>query len=159
MQIDVTLFINDKEEKVLVHPADLLVDVIREMLGLLGTKIGCREGECGACTVLIDGQPVNACLVPVLRVRGRHIQTIEGLGCAETPHILQEVFSEEGAIQCGYCTPGLILAASALLEKNPHPTDSDIQYALAGNLCRCGTYTKVIEAIKRVGREQKTGGI
>jgi len=151
--------VNDKEVKVQVYPGEMLVDVLRERLGFLGTKIGCREGECGACTVLLDGQAVNSCLVPALRVEGRHLTTIEGLGDEHSPHLLQVAFAAEGAVQCGYCTPGFILAAAALLDNNLNPTEVEIRHALTGNLCRCGTYPRVIRAIQKVSKQMgRMGG-
>ena len=150
--------VNDKDVQVQVHPGEILVDVLRERLGLLGTKIGCREGECGACTVLLDGQAVNSCLVPALRVQGRDLTTVEGLGNEHTPHLLQAAFAAEGAVQCGYCTPGFVLAAVALMANDKNPTEAEIRHALAGNLCRCGTYPRVINAIQRVSREMNLIG-
>jgi aerobic-type carbon monoxide dehydrogenase small subunit (CoxS/CutS family) len=133
--------------------------VLRERLGLTGTKIGCREGECGACTILLDGRPLNSCMVPALRAQGRKVTTIEGLGNLEAPHLLQAAFAEEGAVQCGYCTPGFVLAAAALLDRNPEPSEVEIRKALAGNLCRCGTYPRVIKAIQNVSQAmQRIGG-
>lgn len=159
-QQELSFQVNGRDVRIRVHPGEMLVDVLRERLGLTGTKIGCREGECGACTVLLDGRVVNACLVPAMRVGGREVVTVEGLGDERAPHPLQTAFAEEGAVQCGYCTPGLILAAAALLESNPEPSDREIGQALAGNLCRCGTYPRVIQAIRRVSHANlRTGGV
>ncbi len=133
-----------------VHPSAMLVDVLREQLGLIGTKIGCREGECGACTVLLDDELVNACLVPVFKANDCTITTIEGIGTNENPHPLQVAFAQEGAVQCGYCTPGFIMAAYALLKRNPHPSRDAILEILAGNLCRCTGYVRIIQAIESV---------
>jgi carbon-monoxide dehydrogenase small subunit len=156
---DLTFEVNGQEIHLSVHPGEMLVDVLRERLGLIGTKIGCREGECGACTILLDGKPLNSCMIPALRAQGRKVTTIEGLGNSESPHFLQTAFAEEGAIQCGYCTPGFILATAALLDHNPEPTEAEIRQALAGNLCRCGTYPRVIKTIQNVSRAmQRTGG-
>jgi len=155
---ELAFLVNEQEVQMKVHPGEMLVDVLRERLGLLGTKIGCREGECGACTVLLDGRAVNSCMVPALRVQGRSITTIEGLGDENTPHRLQRAFAEEGAVQCGYCTPGFILATASLLERNPDPSEEEIRYALAGNLCRCGTYPRVIKAIRKVCNQQTQRG-
>lgn len=140
--------INGKETEVEVSPTMRLIDVIRDVLNLTGTKEGCGEGECGACTVLIDGKPVNSCLVLVGQVQGKSITTIEGLNQGKELHPLQKAFIEEGAIQCGYCTPGMILSAKALLDENPNPSEEDIKRAISGNLCRCTGYKKIVQAIK-----------
>lgn len=143
-----SITVNDQPVQLKVDPSAMLVDVLREQLGLTGTKIGCREGECGACTVLVDGEPVNSCLLPALKAQGQRITTVEGLGSVEAPHPLQVALAEQGAIQCGYCTPGIVMAACALLARTPHPTDEEIRLALAGNLCRCTGYSKIIQAVK-----------
>lgn len=124
-----------------------LIDVLRDYLGLTGTKEGCGEGECGACTVLINGKPVNSCLIFALQAQGKDILTIEGLGSYDKLHPLQEAFLKRGAIQCGFCTPGMLLTAKALLDNNPNPTDREIKVAISGNLCRCTGYKKIVEAI------------
>jgi len=156
---DLVFEVNSQEVHLQVLPGEMLVDVLRGRLGLTGTKIGCREGECGACTILLDGQPINSCMVPALRAQGRRVTTIEGLGNTDAPHLLQAAFAEEGAIQCGYCTPGFVLAAAALLDRNPDPSEAEIRQALAGNLCRCGTYPRVINAIRKVSQAMhRTGG-
>jgi len=130
-----------------------LLQVLRDQLGLKGAKDGCGEGDCGACTVLMDGAPVNACLVLAPQSDGAEIVTIEGLGTPEAMHPLQAAFVEEGGTQCGYCTPGIIISALALLNENPSPTEEEIRWALAGNLCRCTGYTKVIAAVQRAAAE------
>jgi aerobic carbon-monoxide dehydrogenase small subunit len=124
-----------------------LLDVLREDLHLTGTKEGCGEGECGACAVLVDGALVNSCLVPAMQARGSEVRTIEGIATGDVLHAVQQAFVTWGGAQCGICTPGMILAAVSLLEKNPKPNDADIRIALAGNLCRCTGYTKIFEAV------------
>jgi aerobic-type carbon monoxide dehydrogenase small subunit (CoxS/CutS family) len=136
-------------------PQDLrLIDVLRDYLGLTGTKEGCSEGECGACTVLIDGEPFNSCLVFALQVENKNILTIEGLGNYQKLHPLQEAFLEYGAVQCGYCTPGMLLATKALIDKNPNPSEEEIKVAISGNLCRCTGYSKIIEAVSAVAKKE-----
>jgi aerobic-type carbon monoxide dehydrogenase small subunit (CoxS/CutS family) len=131
-----------------VDPERRLAGVLRDELGLTGTKLVCEEGACGACAVLLDGAPVNSCLILACAAAGRSVVTIEGLG-ADGPTKLQEAFVAEDALQCGFCTPGQIVSATALLARNPHPTTEDIRGAMAGNLCRCGTYPKIERAILR----------
>jgi carbon-monoxide dehydrogenase small subunit len=143
-----SMTVNGRDVVVDIEPDELLVDVLRDQLGLTGTKIGCNEGECGACTVIMDGQAVLSCLLPALRAEGREITTIEGLSDGDTLHPLQESFVDLGAVQCGYCTPGFIISAKALLDVNPHPNRDQIKEAIAGNLCRCTGYVKIIEAIE-----------
>ena len=158
MKKEIELTINGKRRKIIVKPNDLLLNVIREDLGLAGTKYGCGTGECGACTVLIEGEPVLSCLTLAVTVDKKKVTTIEGIGTDENPHPLQQTFVEAGAIQCGYCTPGMILSAKALLDKNPNPTEDEIKRAIGGNLCRCTGYVKIIEAIelaaKRMGMKK-----
>jgi carbon-monoxide dehydrogenase small subunit len=128
------------------------LDVLRDLLGLTGTKEGCGRGECGACTILLDGEPVNACLLYAAKLQGRNVLTVEGLapsGGAVGLHPLQEAFLEEGAVQCGYCTPGMLLSAKALLDRVPRPTVPEIEEALSGNLCRCTGYAKIVKAVQR----------
>jgi aerobic-type carbon monoxide dehydrogenase small subunit (CoxS/CutS family) len=145
-----TMVVNGHEVTVEIEADELLVDVLRDRLGLTGTKIGCNEGECGACTVIMDGQAVLSCLIPALRAQGQEIVTIEGVSDGDTLHPLQASFVEHGAVQCGYCIPGFILSSKALLDSKPHPTQDEIKEAIAGNLCRCTGYVKIVEAIEAV---------
>jgi len=146
----ISLIINGSPKEIEVAPTMRLLDVIRDVLGLTGTKEGCGEGECGACTVLIDGKPVDSCLVLVGQVQGREITTIEGLSSGNELHPLQKAFIEEGAIQCGYCTPGMILSAKSLLDSNPKPSEEEIRRGISGNLCRCTGYKKIVKAVQVV---------
>jgi len=144
----ITLTINGEEHLVAVDVKDRLLDVIRDKIHLTGTKEGCGTGECGACTVLIDGEPVNACLYLAVRAEGKNILTIEGLGDPTHLHPLQLAFVHTAAVQCGFCAPGMLLTAKALLDKNPHPSEHEIRESIAGNLCRCTGYVKIIKAIQ-----------
>ena len=139
--------VNGKTEKRELFPMARLLDVLREELKLTGTKEGCGEGECGACTVLIDGQIVNSCLVPVAQVEGSNIKTIEGVARESNLHAVQQAFIDHGGAQCGICTPGMVLAAINLLDRNPTPSESEIRTGLSGNLCRCTGYMKIFESI------------
>jgi carbon-monoxide dehydrogenase small subunit len=152
MSAQVKIMVNGEWKTASVEPQTTLLELLRETWGLTGAKRGCDEGDCGACTVLLDGQPVNACLVLAVRVNGRKVTTIEGLGDEEHPHPLQTAFVQHGALQCGYCGPGMILSAKALLDVNPSPTEAEIRQALSGNLCRCTGYSKIIEAVRSVSR-------
>jgi aerobic carbon-monoxide dehydrogenase small subunit len=147
MQINFT--VNGEPRCVDMYPMARLLDVLREQLHLTGTKEGCGEGECGACTVFIDGQIANSCLVPVAQVNGSEITTIEGIAHDDQLHVVQQAFIDHGGAQCGICTPGMILAAVDLLKRNPAPTESDIRNGLAGNLCRCTGYMKIFESVVR----------
>ena len=148
--VDVRLTVNGQEQVVTVHPMARLLDVLRVDLHLTGTKEGCGEGECGACSVLVNGELVNSCLTPVLQVESASITTIEGIAPGEGRlHRVQQAFLEHGGAQCGICTPGMILAAVSLLERHPHPTDQQIRAGLAGNLCRCTGYMRIFEAVVR----------
>lgn len=144
----INLTINGKEYEVAVESNTTLVDLLRYELGLTGTKKGCELGDCGSCTVIMDGKPVNSCLVLAVSANGRTILTIEGIETDDGLDPLQKSFVEKGAIQCGFCTSGMILSAKSLLEKDPNPSDSRIRSAISGNLCRCTGYQKIIEAIK-----------
>jgi aerobic carbon-monoxide dehydrogenase small subunit len=148
-KVDVTFTVNGTRQSLRVLPLARLLDVLREDLRLTGTKEGCGEGECGACSVLVDGELVNSCLVPVLQVEGAQIQTIEGVASGAELHAVQEAFIECGGAQCGICTPGMILAAVSLLKETPQPTEADIRNGLAGNLCRCTGYMKIFDAVVR----------
>lgn len=154
---DLSLIVNDEPHELLIAPNRTLLEVIRNDLGLTGTKEGCGTGECGACTVLLDGEPVNACLTLALQAHGRKVTTIEGLAKGDLLHPLQKAFIVHGAIQCGFCTPGMILSAKALLERNPKPKEIEIREALVGNLCRCTGYQKIVEAIRSVAEEERRG--
>ncbi|MHB8499386.1 MAG: (2Fe-2S)-binding protein [Candidatus Acidiferrales bacterium] len=149
---ELTFTVNGKSETVRAHPMERLLDLLRHELGLTGTKEGCGEGECGSCSVLIDGLLVNSCLIPVLQADGASIVTIEGLAPDGRLQNLQQAFLECGAAQCGICTPGMILAAHYLLDKKPQPTLEEIREGLSGNLCRCTGYMQIIEAVAEAGR-------
>jgi carbon-monoxide dehydrogenase small subunit len=139
--------VNDEAVEVLVQPWDTLLDALRERLGLTGPKEGCGTGDCGACTTHVDGKPVASCLMLAIQARGRTVRTIEGLGRLGALHPLQEAFVRHGVPQCGFCIPGVLMAAAALLAENPRPTPEEIRYGIAGNLCRCTGYTTMITAI------------
>jgi len=145
--------LNGQDVTVEIQVSDTLAHVLRERLGLTGTKIGCEEGECGACTVLVDGKAVDSCIYPAMKAAGRRVLTVEGLAHNDELHPLQRAFLEHGAVQCGYCTPGVLLSGVALLEQNPHPSEAEVRRAISGNLCRCTGYTKIVEAIKDVSRD------
>ena len=147
--VKISFKLNGRDMKVEVLPNTLLVDLLRDILGLKGTKVGCREGECGACTVLLDGEAVNSCILPAAKVGGKTVVTIEGLMKENGAlHPIQQAFISEGAVQCGFCTPGMILNAKALLDKNPEPSDGEIRQGISGVLCRCTGYRKIVQAIK-----------
>jgi len=146
--VRVSFILNGERKEAEVSPEMTLLELLREVLGLTGTKEGCGEGECGACTVLLDGRPVYSCLLLAAQVDGREVETIEGVGTEEEPHPLQRAFVRKGAVQCGFCTPGMIMTAKALLEENPKATRSEIREAIVGNLCRCTGYWQIIEAIE-----------
>lgn len=145
--------VNGQQHQIEIEPSMTLVDVLREKLGLTGTKKGCNSGECGACTVLLDGQPVASCVLPALKAQGKQVITVEGLGTAKELHPLQKAFLAYGAVQCGFCTPGMLMSAKALLDKNPSPTPEEIKMAISGNLCRCTGYKKIIDAIMAAASE------
>jgi len=156
MKIEISFILNGSEVKVSVHSHHRLIDVLREQLGQTGTKEGCGEGECGACTVIIDGLAVNSCLYPALEVEGKSVTTIEGLqGPKNELSVIQQAFVEQGAIQCGFCTPGMIMSAKALLDSNSDPSEEDIRDALLGNFCRCTGYVQIVEAVKKAAAQLK----
>ena len=149
----ITLVVNGETEELLVPSNMTLLHALRDHLGMTGTKNGCEAGECGACTVLVDGEPVNSCLVLAVELNGREITTIEGLSSNGKLTPLQQAFADLNAVQCGYCTPGMLMAATALLKRNPKPTEEDIQKAMIGNLCRCTGYQRIIDAIMEASRQ------
>jgi carbon-monoxide dehydrogenase small subunit len=147
MKSFIQLTVNGQAVEAVVEPNRTLLQFLREDLGLTGTKHGCGLGDCGACTVILDGEPVNSCLVLAIQANGKEVLTIEGLAENGKLHPIQQAFVDRGAIQCGFCTPGMILSAKALLDANPKPTEEDIRMAISGNLCRCTGYQKIVEAI------------
>ncbi len=149
------LRINGQDYEVYVPGNKTLLEVLREDLNLTGTKHGCELGECGTCTVLVDGEPVLACLALPIELQGREITTVEGMAVDGHPHPLQSAFAELGAAQCGYCTPAMLLASKALLDKNPEPSNEEIRQALSGTLCRCTGYTKIVQAVELAAERQK----
>lgn len=150
MKRRITLYVNGEAHELYVEPRRTLLEVLREDLGLLGVKEGCSEGACGACTVLVNGKPFLSCLTLAVDIDGERVTTIEGLEEEGRLHELQRAFIEHGAIQCGFCTPGMILTAKALMDTNPAPTEDEVRHAIAGNLCRCTGYLKILEAIMSV---------
>lgn len=149
-KLTINFVLNSQKVSAQVESDRRLVDFLRDEMGLTGTKIGCGEGDCGACTVIIDGQTANSCLVLAPQIDGKEVMTIEGLGSYEHLHPLQEAFIEEGAVQCGFCTPGMLLSAKALLDQNSDPKREEIIRSISGNLCRCTGYTKIANAIEKV---------
>jgi len=156
-EVPIRFRLNGEEIRLTVRPNELLINVLRERLHLTGTKYWCGIGECGACTVLVDGEPVLACLTLAVDVDGREVTTIEGLGEELTP--VQRAFIEEGAIQCGYCTPGMILMAESLLRENPNPTEEEIRDYIRGNVCRCTGYVNIVRAIRKAASRLRGGGV
>jgi aerobic-type carbon monoxide dehydrogenase small subunit (CoxS/CutS family) len=153
-----TFTVNGQKRDVILEPHMLLVDILRDQLGLTGTKYACGAGDCGACTVLIDGKPCFSCLTLAITAKGQTIVTIEGIADGNQLDPLQQAFVEQGAVQCGFCTPGMILSAKALLDENPDPTRDDIRIALAGNLCRCTGYVKIVDAVEAAAAAMRDGG-
>lgn len=151
--MELNFYVNERPVTLQTQPDARLIDLLRDDLGLTGTKEGCGEGECGACTVIIDGQAAHACLAVAIQLQGAHVTTIEGLEESGELDRLQNAFIQEGAIQCGFCTPGMIMSAKALLLHNPHPTQDEIRRALAGNICRCSGYDQIMRAVQRAAEE------
>jgi len=149
----IQLNVNGQTHTTEIEPQETLLHVLRSRLGLTGTKANCEEGECGACTVLLDGRPVNSCLMLAARAQGSRITTIEGLAGERRFKALQQAFIDQGAIQCGYCSPGFLLATAALLAATPDPSDEEIAFALSGNICRCTGYTKIVSAVRQAAAE------
>jgi xanthine dehydrogenase YagT iron-sulfur-binding subunit len=154
----ITLRVNDRNHNLLVEPRWTLLYVLREKLGLTGTKPGCERGECGACTVLLDGVPRYSCATLAVEAEGVRITTVEGLMRGEELGAVQQAFLEHDAFQCGYCTPGQVMAAEGLLRKNPHPSPEEVRHGMSGNLCRCGAYHHIFEAVKKAGELKRGGG-
>ncbi len=157
--VKIVLKVNGRPFRTQVEPRDTLLSVLRENLGLTGTKPGCERGECGSCTVLIDGTPKYSCLTLAVEAQGREITTIEGLMKGEALGSMQKAFAEEDAMQCGYCTPGQIMTAEGLLRTNPNPTIEQIRLAMSGNLCRCGAYNHIFKAVRRAAAARRAGGV
>jgi len=156
-KVEISFTVNGEPKKIQAYPMERLLDVLRLDLGLTGAKEGCGEGECGSCSVMIDGELVNSCLVPVLQAAGTNLVTIEGLAAGNELHVLQETFLEFGGAQCGICTPGMILAAFHLLNEKPEPTMKEIREGLSGNLCRCTGYSQILEAVREAARRRTSG--
>ncbi|MDR3573174.1 MAG: (2Fe-2S)-binding protein [Anaerolineaceae bacterium] len=153
----INLTVNGRKHKVALDPNSTLLHALREQLGYVDVKNGCEKGDCGACTVLLNGKAVNSCLVLACQADGSEIVTNAGLGNLEHPHIIQEAFADVGAAQCGYCTPGMVIAAKALLDENPHPTEPEIREAISGNLCRCTGYGQIIQAVQIAAERMASG--
>jgi len=156
-ELKVKLFLNGRNLKVETDPNRTLLDVLRTDLGLTGTKYGCGVGQCGACTVIVDGAATYSCLTLIGQVNGRRIETVEGLAEGENLHPLQNSFLEGHALQCGYCTPGMLMSAKALLDKNPSPSEEEVRMAMSGNLCRCTGYTQIIKAVRHAAEKMESG--
>ena len=151
--MEISFIINNKKVKVNVDPSMRLLDVIRDELHLTGTKEGCGEGECGACTVLVNDEPYNSCLTPVINVKDKEVLTIEGFRETKEYRVIADAFADMGGSQCGFCTPGMILVSYTLLKKNPHPSEEEIRFALSGNLCRCTGYVAIVNAVKKASEK------
>ena len=153
-----TFLVNGLEYETIIEPHMLLIDVLRDKMGLTGTKYSCGAGDCGACTVLIEGKPVFSCLTLAVTAKGKSIVTIEGVAAGNELHPIQQAFIDCGAIQCGFCTPGMVLSAKALLDEEPEPTRDEIRTFLAGNLCRCTGYVKIVDAVESAAATMRNGG-
>jgi len=153
----INLNVNDEQYQVIVNPGESLLDVLRLKLNKTGTKKGCNEGDCGACTVILNGRPVNSCLVLAVEADGANILTIEGLANGSKLHPIQEAFQKYGGLQCGFCTPGMIMSAKALLDRNADPSEEEIRRAIAGNICRCTGYAKIVQSIREAARVMRGG--
>ncbi len=158
MREPIVLVVNGREPRLTVEPARSLLEVLRDDLDLTGAKYGCGEGQCGACTVLLDGAPARACLTAVGAVAPRAVRTIEGLADGDRLHPVQQAFLDAGALQCGYCTPGMVMASLALCEREPAPSEADVRSALAGHLCRCGTYSRIVAAVTAAAGKVREAG-
>jgi len=157
-KLRISIRVNGEDHELLIAPNRTLSQVLREDLGLTGTKQGCGEGECGSCTVLLDDQPVSSCLVLAAQSDGREVITIEGVADGNELHPVQQAFVDQGAVQCGFCTPGMVLSAKALLDKKKRPTEHEIRSALSGNLCRCTGYQKIVDAVQVAARNMTRSG-
>ncbi len=154
MKSSIHFSVNGEPREIEVEPSRTLLDVLRNEFGLTGAKSGCETGDCGSCTVLIDGKPFNSCLVLIPKVEGKEITTIEGLAEGDKLHPIQKSFLDHGAVQCGFCTPGMVLSAKALLDQNPNLSEEEIKVGMSGNLCRCTGYKKIIEAVESVAKKE-----
>ena len=157
-KLQIVIDVNGEKHELLTSPNKTLLQVLREDLGISGAKHGCGEGECGSCTVLLDGNPVNSCLVLAPQANGRKVTTIEGLAKGKSLHPVQQAFVDQGAIQCGFCTPGMVLSAKALLDRKKRPTEHEIRSAISGNLCRCTGYQKIVDAVKDAAKTMARTG-
>lgn len=157
-KMQINLMVNGEPYELLVEPRQTLLEVLREDLGLTGTKRGCGTGDCGACTVLVDGRAVTSCLLLAVDASGKEVLTIEGVAVNGRLHPIQEAFLEHGGVQCGFCTPGMIMSAKALLDAGPKPSEEEVRYAIAGNLCRCTGYVKIVESILAAAEKMRDSG-
>lgn len=156
-KVRIRVSVNGDDHDIVIKPNITLLDLLREDLGLTGTKKGCDEGDCGACTVILDGKAVNSCLVPAVEVDGKEVLTVEGLSASGELDPLQRTFIEKGAVQCGFCTSGMLLSAKALLMENPSPAEEQVRVAISGNLCRCTGYVKIVDAVMAAAKDERTG--
>lgn len=153
MSLEITLTVNGKTHTAALEPAAALVDFLRDTLGYKGVKLCCNTGECGACTILMDGKPVNSCVVLAADAAGADIVTVEGIADGDRLHPVQQAFIDTGAVQCGYCTPGFIVSVKALLDRSPHPSAEEVEEAISGNICRCTGYTKIFDAVELAAKQ------